>query len=120
MAESKWNIAAVNVHGQAMFGDGNRMEVRASTTDSPQIEVLLQRLKEALDAIPEHGNGSLSPAERFNAHAAIGELTQEVKKKPAEQDRGLLTRSIDRISGVLKIVPSAVSTALSIKSLLGL
>jgi hypothetical protein len=120
MPEGKWNIGTVNVHGQAMFGDGNRMEVRAAAQDSAQLEALLGRLSDIVEALPEFGHGSLAPVERASVQACIGDVAQEVKKKPAEQDKRLLSSSIDRIAGVLKLVPSAVNAALSVKSLLGL
>jgi hypothetical protein len=112
MSDGKWNIANLSVHGQAMFGDGNRMNVVVPAQNSVQIEALLRQLKDAAEAIP--------PAERVGIHATIRELAQELKKKRDEQDRGLLSRSIDRIASVLKLVPSAVSATGAVKAVLGL
>jgi hypothetical protein len=120
MPEGKWNIAAVNVHGQAMFGDSNRMEVCASAHDPARIEALLVQLREIVEVLPECGHGSLRPAERADVQACIRGVSQEVKKNPGERDDGFLVRSLDRIAAVLKLAPTAMSTALSVKSLLGL
>lgn len=121
MAEGKWNIANVQVTGQAMFGDGNRMEVSGQDPRSRQhIEVLLTQLRQAIEAIPDGGQGSVRLAGRESAQAGLIELTQELQKKQDERSPGILSRSLQRVMEVLKFAPAAFKTAMELKSILGL
>jgi hypothetical protein len=121
MADGKWNFGNVQVHGQAMFGDGNRMAVSAQDPRSQQhIEILLEELRQAIEALPGGSRGSVRLAGRDAANAGLLELTQELKKKQDERSPGILSSSLQRIMEVLKFAPAALKTALELKSILGL
>jgi hypothetical protein len=121
MADGKWNIGNVQVHGQAMFGDGNRMEVSVQDPRSQQhIEILLDQLRQAIEALPDGRQGSVRLAGRDSATAGLLELTQELKKKQDERSPGILSRSLQRVMEVLKFAPAALKSALELKSILGL
>ncbi len=127
MGDKKWEIGSVQIGGNAMFGDHNRMVINEAglkdltvyATNPKEVKRLLVELSDAVTNTSEEEADQVTPEQQATAQAALSTVVEEIRTPTAKRTPDRLKRALDSIVGIAKTVPTVLKTALQLKTLLG-
>ena len=127
MGDKKWEIGSVQIGGNAMFGDHNRMVINEAglknltvfATNPKEVKRLLVELSDAVANTSEEAADQVTPEQKATAQATLSTVVEEIRTPTAKRTPDRLKRALDSIVGIAKTVPTVLKTALQLKTLLG-
>jgi hypothetical protein len=124
MTGDKWKFGTVNVSGQAVFGDNNRMNIDLSglnVQNRDEVSAGLFRMNQAIQASSTQAlKETLSGQQQDELQQLFRQVVDELKRPNQAQNHTFLRDCLSKITTIAAAIPSLVSTAVQLKGLLGL
>lgn len=127
MGDKKWEIGSVEIGGNAMFGDHNRMVINEAglkdltvyAANPEEVKRLLVELSEAVTNISGEEADQVTPEQKAAAQEALSSVVEEIRTPTVKRRPDRLKRALDSIVDIAKAVPNVLKTVLQLKALLG-